>query len=171
MEIVTADPLLLTMRRALDNQPTNRPVETNMLIDAVSDLMIELQKGYQRAIDKAGDTLAKRGWVEMPIQNAARFLASAGRADHAGTRTDTDTRDLIQELRTTGPQSPLVEQRLEGLEFEFYKAGPNRYGRLAIDYLAISQDLTHRSAPTLLVNENVKDATDRLEAATKQGGG
>jgi hypothetical protein len=73
----------------------------------------------------------------------------------------------MKELRSTRPQSELVNERMDELEFAFYEAGPSRYGRLAKDYLLQCTELTPRFPPTVVNKESIKQACSQLEAAAR----
>jgi hypothetical protein len=162
------------MRRTLLRQPANRPVEINLLQDVLAgELPARLQWGYADALAKADEILTNRGWIEVPItaQSPLEEAARIWRATAPGRRTDPRAAraadDFIQELRSAGPQSGLVDERLDELQFAFYEAGPSQYGRLAIDYLLLCQDATKHALPSLASGEDIKQACAELEVAAQ----
>jgi hypothetical protein len=174
LEIVSARSILDLIRSTVSRQPANRPLEINMLEDALAgELPIRFQKAYDDAISKAGDILERRGWTEVSITSKAPLEEAAQKWHETGLRGRSDSRaakaieELMQDLRSSGPQSELVNVRMDELQLAFYEAGgPSRYGRLAVDYLLLCQDSTKSSSSSLV---NVEEAAAQIEATAEHG--
>jgi len=176
LEIAAARPIVDLMRSAVLRQPANRPLEVNMLQDVLAgELPTLLQRGYDDAVYKGENILKERGWIHVPINTKPPLIAEAARIWATTPRGRTDSRaakaieDLMQGLRSTEPQSELVNERMDELQPAFYEEdGPSRYGRLAIDYLRVCQGNTRDSPHRLVHVDDIKQAAALLEVAAKR---
>jgi hypothetical protein len=169
LEIESEAPTIETVRWVLRNQPANRPVEVNMLIDGIEELIfVHHQRAYERAVDKAAAIRRKRGWTtgHLSLEQAAALLANppARSVSHFAE----DVHELMEELRTTGPQSGLIDEWIGNLKFSLARGGPSQFGELADIYLTNSMEHARHFSPKFLNPHSIEEACERLDEAAAQ---
>ena len=133
-----------------------------MILDAITELIFKRHpEAYEKAIDKARALRRDKGWSEYPS------LEEPASQPHSSAAQK--VREVVLELRTTGPQSQLVDERLNNLEFQPVQAGPSQFGDIVDIYLATCATHAQHFPPTLILPSQIKDAWARLdEAAARQ---
>jgi hypothetical protein len=169
LEIVSELPTINTVKWVVSKQRTGHRVETNLVLDGIVTLLHHYQRAYDTAINEADAIRRKKGWSgHLSLHEAAKLLsergdfAVPGSSDSHGAK---DVHEIIEKLRTTGPQNPLVDERMRDLEFNLVKAGPSRYGDLVDIYLSYSKEHAERFLPALLSRYCIEEACARLDEA------
>jgi len=144
-------------------------VEVNMLIDGIEELVfVHHQKAYERAVAKAANIRRKKGWTtgHLSLAQAAELLANP--PVRPVSRFAQEVYEVVEELRTTGPQSELTDQWMRDLQFSLAEGGPSQFGELADIYLTNSMEHARHFSPKFLNPHSIEEACERLDEAAAQ---
>ena len=151
-EIAVSPRLIQVYGRLFQRQRENRPVEKNLIHDT---LMLEalpiVHNAYLEAADRYDDAFRAKGWETLSLEEAGKRLSG---------------------LIHNGPQSQLVADQIETLDYSIVKAGPTHYGDLPRILLTGCHEIAEHSPPPPLARaDGIAEYSARLETAAKGGSG
>ncbi|WP_046867657.1 hypothetical protein [Microvirga massiliensis] len=160
LEIAAEKPVLECYQRVFDAQKPGRPVEINLVVDETYKMIDILHGCYDQAAEKHSSNLKKRGFVEHKITDGPM------RFDTFGPATG-DVSRIIDDLTIDGPQSLLVQDRMEQTKIGLFKGNPTEFVYFPPDYLGVSRIVSSTSPPSTVNRDKIEEACEDLSAASQ----